>query len=186
MTTAYNDVTGNTAAQRAAAKLDYEPVTWYTTSMWCTDSRIRTTIRYRPKGELLGERSMDFEFEISELIGLLRAEAKNHPTSKLNYLNIVNDDGAWQASRFALINDVRIIAEERGMLKSCIQEATKERCSSGKNQAESYMAIFEGLHAALRSVALCDTVIWLSRKPKGWWAFLELLKDLQPPVTVNS
>lgn len=185
-TKAYKDTTGDTAVQWASAKLDFEPILWYTTSEWCADERIRTTIKYRLKEERADGRSMEFEFELSELIGLLRVEAKKYPSSRFNYLNIVNDEGAWRASRFALINDMKIIAEERERLRHRIQEATKERPTQ-KKWSEDIIANFERMGDELRSVAICDTLIWLAKKPKGWWAFLELLECLQTrTVAVNS
>lgn len=181
------DTAGDAAVLNASVRSDYEPLMWYTTSEWCDDERIRTTVKYRLKGgKNVEELMMDFEFEISELIGLLYAGARKDPRSWFNALNIVQDEGAWRASRFALINDLKTISEERDWLRRQIADSTKVN-SIHWDWMDDHIGKFEGLKDVLRSVTLCDTIIWLSKKPKGWSAFLELLEKLQPkPVTVNS
>ena len=151
------DVAGDTAVALVEKNFGEKTVLWHSECSWTKGNDIKVVLRYHIRGNMNSDwETMEFgPFTVSEVISLLPDEARS--------------------SAFALINALRLRAQECESLKRRIGDTIKKEIVDPGNTPyeidEKIRRFF--FKEDFRKVAKYEALIWLTKKPRGWSDFVQ-------------
>ena len=148
----YYDIAGDTAVARADR--NYFPIAWEVYPEWLDEDHmfVQAIVRYHPKGDFKYHAEMVFSFEKQQLLQMIS-----------NGLTSV----------FALPNVLKAIANMSDRLSHEINLATTGETNEPIVQLRNNaMDVFVRSEKDIRKVAMLRSAIWLSKKYRGYNAYL--------------